>query len=65
MLTEVKSLPSRYLYEALLSNGTTIFVKSGGEADGADGHVYRAVTHENDDGDLVQDGWELSKPTEQ
>lgn len=57
MFTEIKTRPPRYVYEADLSNGDTIFVKPDGTADSLSGGTYKEVTQTDADGDTVHCGW--------
>ncbi len=57
MLTELEHRPIRYLYEATLSNGTVIFVKTDGTAVDEYGGTYTAINEFDSYGDLVQLGW--------
>lgn len=60
MFTEICVRPSRYMYEADLSNGDTIFVKSNGTAESVSGAKYEEVTETDADGDIIHCGWEYS-----
>ena len=61
MFTEIKVKPVRYVYEADISNGDTIFIKPDGTADSLTGNKYIEVTKTDRDGDVVHCGWEIAE----
>ncbi len=58
MFTEICVRPSRYMYEADLSNGDTIFVNPDGTAESVSGAKYEEITETDTYGDIIHCGWE-------